>query len=128
MPLISVCISLLISNAHDEKSDQPYPLLIAFETFGIILFWGQFFLYLRVWDSFNYLVRMIVEVIKDMIAFMIIFVLVHLTFAEVFLFVSADSKHGFKFVNGFIEAFCYSWLTSLGSFNLSFQKSTDEND
>lgn len=101
--------------------------MTAFETFSIMLFWGQFFLYLRVWDSFNYLVRMIVEVIKDMIAFMIIFVLVHLTFAEVFLFVSADSKYGFKFVNGFIEAFCYSWLTSLGSFNLSFEKSTDEN-
>ena len=58
---------------------------------------------------------MIIEVIKDMIAFMIIFVLVHLTFAEVFLFVSADSKFGFKFVNGFIEAFCYSWMTSLGN-------------
>jgi hypothetical protein len=68
---------------------------------------------------------MIHEVILDMGAFMIIFILVHLTFAEVFLFVSSDSKHGFKFLNGFVDAFCYSWLTSLGMFQMNFEKSTD---
>jgi len=128
LPLFSVMISIINSFTHDEYYDKhfpPRPTMVAFETFSIIIFWYQFFKYLRVWDSFNYLVRMIKEVIIDMVAFMIIFILVHLTFAEVFLFVSADSKNGFKFVNGFVDAFCYSWLTSLGSFNLSFMTSTD---
>ena len=115
LPLFSVMISIINSftnNEHYDKQFPPRPTMVAFETFSIIIFWYQFFKYLRVWDSFNYLVRMIKEVIIDMVAFMIIFILVHLTFAEVFLFVSSDSKNGFKFVSGFVDAFCYSWLTS----------------
>jgi hypothetical protein len=57
--------------------------------------------------------------------FFLIYIIVHLAFAEVFFFVSADSKPGFQFVENWFDSFIYSWLTAIGSFNKSWEKSTN---
>ena len=60
--------------------------------------------------------------------FVLIYFIVHLAFAEVFFFVSADSKKGFRFLDNWFDAFIYSWLTAIGYFNKSWEVSTDSNN
>jgi hypothetical protein len=78
---------------HDENKDLEYENSWAtmLETFGILCMWYLVFYYLRIFDSMNHLTRMMAEVVKDMGVFLLIFVLSHIAFGEVFFFVSKSS-------------------------------------
>jgi len=92
-PIMSVVVTGVLSIFQNEQPVHlsENGLLVAIEAVGMILLWIKFSYFLRIWDASNYLVRMIKEVIFDMGAFCLIFIIVHLAFAEVFFFVSADS-------------------------------------
>lgn len=126
-PIMSVAITAILSLVYEEvPANMAEPaLIVGIEAIGMMLLWYKFFYYLRIWDTSNYLVRMIKEVIKYMGPFVLIYFLVHLAFAEVFFFVSADSKSEFKFLDNWFDSFIYSWLTAIGSFNKEWEKSND---
>lgn len=80
------------------------------------MMWVKLFYYLRIWNSTNYLARMIQQVVKDMANFMIIFLIFHAMFGQVFLFTSLVSPDKFKQVTTLADGFRASWMASLGDF------------
>ena len=63
-PLISILISVADSFRQDETHDREYGVFITIlETASILMLWIQCFIYLRIWDSTNFLARLIIEVI-----------------------------------------------------------------
>lgn len=96
------------------------------ETLGILCMWQNLFYYLRIFDRTNHLFRMITEVAKDMGAFLLIFIITHVAFAETFFYVSSSSAKQFQFVGNFFDAFRYSFMISLGTYGVEkFNSLTD---
>lgn len=79
--------------------------------------WFNVFYYLRIWDSTNYLARLVIEVFKEMIIFFVIYMIVHFAFAECFFFVSHASSRDYRETESYFDAFRYSFLIALGNFN-----------
>jgi hypothetical protein len=80
------------------------------------MMWAKLFYYLRIWNSTNYLARMIQQVGKDMANFMIIFLIIHAMFGQCFIFISLVTPEKFKHVTTLAGGFRASWMASLGEF------------
>lgn len=89
-PIMSVFLTGVNSIFYIEEplDSSENPVLVAIEAIGMLLLWYRCAYYLRIWDTSNYLVRMIIEVVLDMGPFFLIYIIAHLAFAEVFFFVS----------------------------------------
>jgi len=87
-------------------------------SFASMFMWFKFLYFLRIFKETGYLIRMIVEVIKDMRIFFIVLMVVLCAFADAFLSLSnANSTEATKFAGtNFFEALLYSYRTSLGDF------------
>lgn len=55
------------------------------------LVWFKFFYFLRIFGSTGYYIRMIVDVIKDMVAFLLILLIAIVAFADTFLALSMSN-------------------------------------
>jgi hypothetical protein len=88
IPLTSISLSIFLSytgssqlNGSDENENNFWhDVLVNYEVLAIVMLWCKAFYYLRIWDATNYLARMVVQVIKDMTAFILIYSLFHLAF------------------------------------------------
>jgi hypothetical protein len=60
-----------------------------------MVLWFKFFWYLRIFDSTNYIARMVIETIKGMKVFFLIFLMSHLAFAHASYYINilAQEQH-----------------------------------
>jgi hypothetical protein len=61
-------------------NETKHNLSVWFEVAAIFLLWLKLFYFLRIWNSTNYLARMIKQVFKDMKSFFVVFMVVHCGF------------------------------------------------
>ena len=80
--------------------------------------WFKFLYFLRIFKETGYLIRMIVEVVKDMKVFFVVLIVVLAAFGDAFLSLSNSSAdESARFAGGnFFTALLYSYRTSLGDF------------
>ena len=83
------------------------------EVISILLMWFKAFYYLRIWDATNYLARMCIEVVRDMMTFCLIFTIFHIAFGEAFLYISSANPE-YSLVKDFVDSFHYSWQAGHG--------------
>jgi len=78
--------------------------------------WKDCFWYLRIFEDYQYLSRMILDVMYEMRYFTIIFMIAIFGFAQAFYYVSNQSDEEHQFINTWFDAFRFSFLTALGNF------------
>jgi len=79
--------------------------------------WIKFLYFLRVFDTTGYLIRMIIDVIRDMRAFMIILLVTIIAFANSFFSISEANLEEDKFVSGFLDSIFFTYRLSLGDWD-----------
>lgn len=84
------------------------------------LVWFKFFYFMRIFASTGYYIRMIVDVMNDMVAFLLILLVSIVAFADSFLALAmANSEDsGMRFVNGLIGSIIYTYRTILGDMQM----------
>lgn len=79
--------------------------------------WFKFLYFLRIFTSFGYLIRMIVEVIKDMRNFFLVLFITIAAFGDSFLALSLGNKEeSERFTTGFTDSLIYTYRMILGDF------------
>jgi hypothetical protein len=118
-PLITLMITSLRSLTTDESyvDDEISAWTTLFEAIGIMLLWINLFMYLGVFDTTNYLTRMIREVLTKIWVFFLIYMIFHFAFAEAFFYISSSSDTDYQFVSSYIYAVIYSFTTALGDYD-----------
>jgi hypothetical protein len=117
--MITAINSIISLEDHSGASDSVYQTF--FEAVSIMMLWFQLFVYLSAFNKTNYLTRMIREVFQQIQVFFLIYMIFHLGFAELFFYISSSSSEG-KFVETYIDAIIYSFVTALGEYDLSFME------
>jgi len=106
----------------DDKLVRPWM------AFCNLIFYLRFFYFLRIFDSSAHLIRTIIEITADIRYFLFVFLLGIMGFGATFMILSNnnDKDSETQFISSIGGAFIYSYLLSLGEFNLdSFDKSED---
>ena len=90
-------------------------MMSAFSTFTM---WAKQLYFLRVFDSFSYLIRMITMVIYDMREFLVVLMLAILAFSDTYRTISeGNHKEDMQFVDGSFGAFLMTYKMALGDFD-----------
>jgi len=80
--------------------------------------WAKQLYFLRVFDSYSYLIRMITLVIYDMKEFMVVLLIAVLAFSDTFRTISDGNLKEDRFVDGFFDSFFNSYRMALGDWDL----------
>ncbi|CDW82936.1 wd-40 repeat protein [Stylonychia lemnae] len=83
-----------------------------------LLMWMKFLSIFRIFQSTNYLIRMVYEVIYDMGVFLFVYTLVVAAFGDAFLKISSGNEEDDKFISSFIPAVLYAYSMTLGGYDL----------
>jgi len=79
---VALNVLLLINNFHvDLKSERFWSI----QTWAALLQWTRFLLYLRTFDKFSWMIRLIQQSLYDMRYFIFVFVFIVFAFADAFL-------------------------------------------
>ena len=73
---------LLLANCNRTKFDEEFWQV---QTWIALLIWWRFALYLRTFEKFSWMIRLIVQSLIDMSYFLIVFMIIVLSFADAFL-------------------------------------------
>lgn len=101
--------------------DIKMPMAVERSILSIVTFfmWMKFLYFLRIFRNTGYLIRMIVEVVKDMRHFFTVLFITIAAFGDSFLTLSygnpADSED--RFVSGFTDSLIYTYRMILGDFD-----------
>jgi hypothetical protein len=90
---------------------------IVLKTIITFFMWAKVLYFLRIFQAFAYLIRMIIQVVADMKIFMMILVITIFTFADAFYGISRENPPGDRFANDFWDALRYSYLISQGDWD-----------
>jgi len=82
-----------------------------------ILLWTKFLHFLRSWKRTGALVRLLTEVIKDMLVFILILFVAILAFGDAFYTLSNLRPKEERLQSGYVNALFYTYLIGLGEFN-----------
>ena len=138
--VLSNCLQLYNAFNVDRKSVVFWRI----HTWLAVLIWWRFVLYLRTFERFSWMVRLVQQSLDDMKYFMLVFVFIVLSFADSFLTIKSllalqDEQRGVvpeaaadgaepqrtiynEFFKEYIEAIRMSYLTSIGEFDEVFWK------
>lgn len=86
----------------------------AFSTFTM---WAKQLYFLRVFDSYSYLIRMINQVIFDMKEFMAVLLLAIVAFSDTYRTISDGNTEENRFVDGTFDSFLMAYKMALGDFD-----------
>ena len=86
----------------------------AFSTFTM---WAKQLYFLRVFDSYSYLIRMINQVIMDMKEFLVVLMLAIVAFSDTYRTISDGNTDDNKFVDGTFDSFLMAYKMALGDFD-----------
>jgi hypothetical protein len=114
LPLILIMQNLIMRlSRRIIYLDQQSELEVFLQAIQSILMWLKVCYYLRIWDSTNYLARMVAEVIKDMRSFLLIFLIVMLAFSEAFYFLDNTTDPEHQYIDTAFDAIMYTLRTSM---------------
>ena len=83
--------------------------------------WIKFLYFFRIFQSFGYLIRLIMLVIADMKYFIVVLFFTLVAFGDTFLTISNGNKEGMEtqpFVFGFADSIMYTYLIIMGAFEI----------
>jgi len=84
-----------------------------------VLLWIRLLYFLRIFDSFNFLIRAISEVVYEMIVFLTILIIIMAAFGDCFKVINNANTPENQFIDGgFISSVFYVYLIGLGEFGL----------
>jgi len=85
------------------------------------LIWLKFFYYLRLFKPVSFLIRIIIEIVKDVIAFVMIFFFGVLTFANFFFITNLGSKEKVlgDWNSSYGGAIIYTYMQVMGEYDYS---------
>jgi len=112
-------------NHETDEGKRNRELYAAMFSLATLLLWFKFLYFLRIFENFGFLIRAIIQVMKDMQFFIVILLLVTIAFGDSFKvmnvantedqgFISEQIKPNFS---NFLKAVFYSYLIGLGEFN-----------
>lgn len=79
--------------------------------------WFKFLYFLRIFKNTGYLIRMIVEVVKDMRNFFLVLLITIAAFGDSFLRLSLGNTEDAQFTTGFWDSLIYTYRMILGDFD-----------
>jgi hypothetical protein len=96
------------------------------QAIGVFFMWFKFLYFFRIFKKYGYLIRLIITVISDMSTFLVVLFFTLVAFGDTFLTISNGNKEPphEPFVHGFFDAIIYTYLTTLGSFDLETFKNS----
>jgi hypothetical protein len=113
----TLVLMMLINFYIDEDQltvTGPETIMGACSTFTM---WAKQLYFLRVFDSYSYLIRMITMVIVDMREFLVVLMLAILAFSDTYNNISEGNQTDSQFVNGPFDSFLMSYKMALGDFD-----------
>jgi hypothetical protein len=109
-PLASFAIVLVF---HTDLHPGTYSTTEAvLNSIAVFFIWMKGLYFMRIFDSFSYLIRMIVNVISDMKTFLIVLFITIIAFADAFFSLSEANKE--PFVSGLMDSIVFVYRMSLG--------------
>lgn len=86
---------------------------------GVFFMWLKFLYFFRIFESFGYLIRIIIVVIFDMRHFLVVLLITIIAFGDSFLTLSLGNQaEDDRFVKSFSDAVIYTYRIVLGDFNV----------
>lgn len=109
---------IIIAIVIQDFARIKYDALHSLHAIASLLMWFKFLYFLRIFSSTGYLIRMIIEVVKDMQIFFLVLIIVLCAFGDSFLSLSiANIDEDVQFAGtDFLSALVYAYRTSLGDF------------
>lgn len=89
-------------------------IMSAFSTFTM---WAKQLYFLRVFDAYSYLIRMINQVIIDMKEFLVVLMLAIVAFSDTYRTISDGNDEDNRFVDGTADSFLMAYKMALGDFD-----------
>jgi len=131
---IAIIISIFTARTHGYLEDMDHTteqgirnreLYAAMFSVATLLLWFKFLYFLRIFENFGFLIRAIIQVMKDMQFFIVILLLVTIAFGDSFKVMNVANADGQGFISdsitptfsNFLRAVNYSYLIGLGEFN-----------
>jgi hypothetical protein len=115
-PLLNIVyfIKVMVDGTLDEYNVAN----LTIKTVATFFMWAKMLYFLRIFDDFAYLIRMIVRVIYDMRIFMFILLVVIFAFSDAFYGISRENEPGDEFIKDFWEALLFTYLMTLGDWDI----------
>jgi hypothetical protein len=128
---IVVNLGLVPGENHGAAAYRDY-----FQSMNALLMWFKFAYFLRVTDQTGWLVRMIAEVISDLLPFLLVMVISLLAFTDAFLSMGEaqrafaqvqgiDPVESVMVVDGYFNSFIYSYFITIGQFDTDLYQGTN---
>lgn len=113
--MIIIIVSYFNVVTYDPSFVATNQGIVSIEAIASILMWLKLLYFLRIFKSTGYLVRMVTDVFWGVRTFTLILVIMYFGFAEAFMRVSEASDPSAQFTGNYFFAFCYVFMTSIGS-------------
>jgi len=122
---ISVRFKLVAGENYEEAQLRDY-----FQSVNAILMWFKFAYFLRVTDQTGWLIRMIGEVVSDLLPFLLVMLISLLAFTDAFMSIAQSQKatsegdgnpdpESSMIVTNFFDALLYSYYIPIGQYDVS---------
>lgn len=110
-------LMMLFNYYIDENRLQVNTWEIIMSAISTFTMWAKQLYFLRVFDSYSYLIRMINQVIVDMKEFLVVLMLAIVAFSDTYRTISDANVDDNKFVTGTFDSFLTSYKMALGDFD-----------
>ena len=87
------------------------------QALAAVTIWTKLLYFLRASYSIGWLVRLVLEVISDMKAFLLIFFIALLAFADAFFTLGRNNPDGDFHLESYFNSVAYAYLTTLGDWD-----------
>lgn len=104
-------------NLYEPGIDFDHVFELCVHSIATFFMWFKLLYFLRIFKNTSYLIRMIIEVIYDMKAFMLVWLISILAFSDSFLGLSLANPPDTKFIMGFIDSFTFTYRLILGDWD-----------
>mmetsp|Transcript_14198 Transcript_14198/g.10249 ORF Transcript_14198/g.10249 Transcript_14198/m.10249 type:complete len:279 (+) Transcript_14198:1896-2732(+) len=110
---------------HETTNEEIIAVILAdyririLYSLACILIWFRMLYFFRIFRGTGYYIRMVIEVISDLMNFMIIFAIVVLAFAHSFLILERNNSSG-PLIPGMWDSLIISYMTPMGDYNTEF--------
>jgi len=105
---------MLVNFYLDADKKRMNTFEITMSAVSTFTMWAKQLYFLRVFDSYSYLIRMISMCIADMKEFLVMLMLTLVCFSDTFRAISDSNPEGQKFVAGSFDSFLITYSVALG--------------
>ena len=121
LPIVSAMFPVIFYlKGHTEDLHESWKdTVMISQVCAAIVLWTKFLYFLRSWKRTGALIRLLTEVIKDMLTFLFILLIAVLAFGDAFYSLSNSRPKEERFTTGYVHALITTYLIGLGEFELS---------